>query len=600
VTRRTTPRFLRRRCGDESGFVIVFFAVLMVAMLGLAAIVVDLGQQRSSRRTAQSIADFAALGGGKALSAGDIGQACLDAVTYLNSNVKDLSPKINGPTFCAGNGNTANNVTLTSCSVNGGAAQATPTQTVGRYTLTVLYPVLDSDMADTRYTGAGKRAGLPCQRMGVRFGMTDPAYFGRIFGNSTTSVSRTAVVKQSNSRGSRIPALWLLDPYGCTALTVSGGAQLTLGDESVSPPIPGVATIDSDATQCSSNQHTVSASGTGTFLKAVPLTGLSSETGVISLYALPIDATDCGTGKACDQADVNGDRIAPQPSPALERATRAPVDWQYNCKRGPNVLTPIYPKYHGVPIGDCPIDVTSGPYIDQLVTAAGLVGPPISTSFARWSATKNCNVPTGTVVVTGNSWVDCSTLSIGAGTDLVFNGNVVFDGTVKMTGGSLSFNTGNTGTFPSACQAAVTISCLGSSSSNVAFAFFRNGDLNMTGGALNLHHTFMYQRGGSIKDTGGVAPTWSPPAEGPFAGLSLWSEAHTDYTISGGGGLDLTGVFFTPEADPFKITGGGGVNQQHAQFISYHLDISGSGELKLAPDQSRPLVIPPKAGLLIR
>jgi hypothetical protein len=304
------------------------------------------------------------------------------------------------------------------------------------------------------------------------------------------------------------------------------------------------------------------------------------------------------------------------PSPALERATRAPVDWQYNCKRGPNVLTPIYPAYHGVPIGDCPIDVTSGPYIDQLVAGVGTSGQPVSTSFARWSATKNCNVPTGTIVVPGNSWVDCSTLSIGAGTDLVFNGsstlsigagtdlvfngNVVFDGTVKMTGGSLSFNTGNAGTFPSACQAAVTISCLGSSSSNVAFAYFRSGDLNMTGGALDLHRTFMYQKGGSIKDTGGVAPTWNPPAEGPFAGLSLWSEAHSDYTISGGGGLDLTGVFFTPEADPFKITGGGGVNQQHAQFISYHLDISGSGELKLAPDKSRPLVIPPKAGLLIR
>jgi hypothetical protein len=97
-----------------------------------------------------------------------------------------------------------------------------------------------------------------------------------------------------------------------------------------------------------------------------------------------------------------------------------------------------------------------------------------------------------------------------------------------------------------------------------------------------------------------VAPVWSPPAEGPFASLSLWSEASTAYTISGGGGLDLTGVFFTPEADPFKITGGGGVNQQHAQFVSYHLDISGSGELKLAPDQTLHIAIPPRAGTLIR
>jgi len=71
--------------------------------------------------------------------------------------------------------------------------------------------------------------------MGVKVGITDRAYFGGIFGTSTLQTSRTAIVKQSNSRGSRIPALWLLDPYGCTALSVSGGAQLTLGDTTTSP-----------------------------------------------------------------------------------------------------------------------------------------------------------------------------------------------------------------------------------------------------------------------------------------------------------------------------------------------------------------------------
>jgi len=58
-------------------------------------------------------------------------------------------------------------------------------------------------------------------------------------------------------------------------------------------------------------------------------------------------------------------------------------------------------------------------------------------------------------------------------------------------------------------------------------------------------------------------------------------------------------VFFTPEAAPFKITGGGGVAQQHAQFISFHLTISGSGQLLMAPDP-QDVPIPPKRGLLIR
>ncbi|HEY4409116.1 MAG TPA: pilus assembly protein TadG-related protein [Acidimicrobiia bacterium] len=585
-----------RRARDEGGFVIVFFAILMVGMLGVAAVVVDLGQQRASRRVAQEIADLAATGAGKSLSQGSPGQACTDAITYINMNVKDLSPKIAASSFCTGQ--SANDVTATNCSVTGGTAQARPSTTVGRYTVTVLYPVLDSDIADSHYSGTGKRDGTPCQRMGVRISVTDRAYFARVFGTSTLQTSSLAVVKMSSSIGNRIPALWLLDPYGCTDLSISGGAQLTLGDASASPPIPGVATIDSDGTACSSNQSTLTSTGSGTFLNAVPLTGLNP--GLISLYALPQGATTC-TGTACDPADVNGGRIAPQPTPAPKRATRSPVDWRYNCKRGPNAFSPAYPAFHGVTLADCPADSNLPPYIDQLIAAVGTSGQPVSPSFTQWSTSQNCNVPTGTIVVNGDSWVDCNTLSIGAGTNLTFNGNVVFDGTVKMTGGSLSFNTGTTtSSLPSACQAAISPTCLASFSQNAAFTYFRNGDLNITGGALNFHRTFVYQKGGAVKDTGGSSPTWTPPTEGPFAGLSLWSEASAAYTINGGGGLDLNGVFFTPEANPFKVTGGGGVNQQHAQFISYHLDISGSGTLNLAPDLINPVIIPPTGGTLIR
>ena len=593
--RRRLTRGLFRRSNDERGMVLVLFAAMMVALLGMSAIVVDLSQQRSSRRSAQVIADLAALGGGKSLSAGDPGQACVDAITYLNTNVKDLSPKINAVGFCTQPGN---NVALTNCNVTGGAVQASPSTTVGRYAVTLAYPVLDEDMTDARYAGKGKRDGSPCQRMGVRVGIRDNTYFGRVFGASSLEVSRLAVVKMSNSRGSRIPALWLLDPYGCVSLSISGGARLTLGDTSVSPPIPGVATIDSDGTQCNQNQTTLDAGGTGTFLKAIPTTGVNP--GVISLYALPVDAETC-VGNACDQADVNNGSISPQPVPALERATRAPIDWRYNCKRGPTVFTPAYPAYHGVPMHDCPVDINLPPFVDQFTAIVGTSGQPVNSSFTRWTDTKSCNNPSGQIVVSGNTWVDCNQLNIGAGTDIVFNGNVVFDGKVKMTGGSLRFNPSNPASaLPSACRLAVTVTCAASSSQGAAWGYFRNGDLDVTGGTIRMDHTLIFQRGGGIKQTAGVAPTWSPPSEGPFRALSLWSEAHTDFTITGGGGLSLTGVFFTPEANPFKLTGGGGVNQQHAQFIAYKLTLSGSGELKLAPDLEEYVAIPPKAGTLIR
>jgi hypothetical protein len=82
------------------------------------------------------------------------------------------------------------------------------------------------------------------------------------------------------------------------------------------------------------------------------------------------------------------------------------------------------------------------------------------------------------------------------------------------------------------------------------------------------------------------------PTEGPFAGLAYWTDMpasasnaeRSSFTITGGSGANLTGVFFTPEASPFKLAGGGNWGQQHAQFISYQLTVTGGGVLTLAPD----------------
>jgi hypothetical protein len=73
----------------------------------------------------------------------------------------------------------------------------------------------------------------------------------------------------------------------------------------------------------------------------------------------------------------------------------------------------------------------------------------------------------------------------------------------------------------------------------------------------------------------------------------------SSFTITGGSGANLAGVFFTPEAAPFKIAGGGNWGQQHAQFISYQLTVTGGGILTMAPDPTA--VLPPTLkGYLIR
>src|SRR6185503_5659740 len=109
----------------ERGAVLVMTMLLLTALLGLTALVVDLGVVRSQVRVDQSVADFAALAGAKGLAANDPTGACQAAIQYVNQNAS-LSPAITPSTFCAGMG-------ATRCS--GGTGQAAPVTTSGSSTV---------------------------------------------------------------------------------------------------------------------------------------------------------------------------------------------------------------------------------------------------------------------------------------------------------------------------------------------------------------------------------------------------------------------------------------------------------------------------------
>jgi hypothetical protein len=582
---------MRRRSGDprrERGAVIIFFTLLLVGMLAITARVIDFGALRVRSGKNQAVADLAALAAGDKLSVGDYIGACRDAVEYLMVNAPPLSA-LNPNAVCAQSGN---DISKTTCSLSGGIAQARPEQTVGNYTVSIHFPVPDSEISDSR-SSIGVDDGRPCERMRVVVTSTEPAYFGSVLGMDSYTTTRSAVVRGGTDPRTRIPALWLLDPIGCTSLAVSGGSQITVG---VTSPdvIAGVVMVDSDASACSSNQDTISSSGASTKVVAVPTSG--DPQGVISLHALAPGATAC-VSPACNPADVSGGRIVPQPIGMGERATRAPVDWRYNCKSS-------YPDYHGIAIAGC--EDATPPYLDRLVSTIGSSGTPGrtsesgSTAYQRWTSSYSCS-PNGAVTVSGNWWVDCAGgLSIGNGTDVVFSGgNVVFDGGLSMTGGSLTFNSANTGTIPASCLPPnVSTPCTGTSSANAAFVYVRSGDWNMTGGLLDIDHAFVYMSG--YLKVASAAPSWSGPTEGPFAGIALWTEKSSNkFQINGGAGVDLNGIFFTPEADPMSLSGGGDWGQLHAQFVSYRVAVSGGGILTMAPDPQS-IALPPRDLQLIR
>jgi hypothetical protein len=64
--------------------------------------------------------------------------------------------------------------------------------------------------------------------------------------------------------------------------------------------------------------------------------------------------------------------------------------------------------------------------------------------------------------------------------------------------------------------------------------------------------------------------------------------------------MELTGIFFLPEAVPFTLNGGSPLLPQQAQFISFRAAIAGGAILTLAPLEIDPIIIPPPAPLLIR
>jgi hypothetical protein len=586
MRRRQAPR--PRRLQGEDGVFLVMWALLLVALLVMVAIAIDLDHARSSSRLDQSVADLAVLAGGGSLANGHFTSACTDAIKNLDLNLPNL-PAISAASFCA---QPANDVSQTVCSPGGTLTQAAPSITSGRYTVTLHFPVPDSEIAGAGYSGAGLNDGTPCQRMRIIITNTEPVFFSGIVGNRGLSVTRSATVRGHIGTTQIVPAMWLLDPTGCTSLAVSGGSQVTVGVDNPTPT-PGIISIDSDGSACSSNQDTVSVGGAGSQLLAVPTTG--SPSGAIHLFALPLGATTC-SDPACNIADVSSGAITPQPLGAEQRATRAPADWRYNCKTG-------YPTYHGIVIGDCPNALTTQPYMDNLRSAIGTNGLPAG--YVKYSAKIGCST-TGTInAPAGFNWlIDCPNFNISNGTDITFpDGNVVFDKNVnlKMTGGSISFNTNNpVAHLPAGCLTSVSAACSQDSSAAASVVYFRSGgNIAITGGTLSSNHALVYQDSGYVAMSGNP-PVWTAPIEGPFAGLALWSELSSNkYQITGGGGARLTGTFFIPEAAPFTLSGGGSWGQQHAQFIAFQAVVTGGGNFDMVPDSTL-LSIPPTSGFLIR
>ena len=161
--------------------------------------------------------------------------------------------------------------------------------------------------------GAGIEDGPQCDRMRLTVDSTEPAFFGGVVGANEYEVTRSATLRAGPGEHSKAPALWLLEPYGCGALSTGGaGTSIVVGDMSAVPPIEGLITVDSNGKQtsgsgaCSGGSTTVDVSQGQ--VHALPITQPADpdqDIGEIRLFAKSRWATACVV-PACDPADVAG------------------------------------------------------------------------------------------------------------------------------------------------------------------------------------------------------------------------------------------------------------------------------------------------------
>lgn len=570
----------RVRESDEAGAVLVITVLFMSIAIVMAALVLDIAQLRQDRASNRRTADLAAAAAATTLATpgGSGTTACEDGWAYFLTNTANHGPVTTTPTCSA--------TFSGACNPN---EARTATGQAGDYTVRFTYPVpfgsalLDRPDVVGGVTQAfyGNADGTACERIGFEIEQRQKAAFGVMAGrsqNTTTSRSVARAISQFDQGG--VIALLLLEETSCDSLTASGQAQILVegnGDK------PGYITVDSSATggsgshACNNNNRwaldAVGAQNSAIIAQPSPVSGAA---GIIRMYAL---APGQGNTKAYEPADVASGRLAPTPTPASRRIGRNPFDWRWNC-------VPVGRDGTGGTSDDCRFGRPA--YVNNLRTTIGIAGAPAGYSTYPRSSNPadKCNLQPSDPpinVPVGNWWVNCPS-GFKVSNQVQFGGgNLVFQNGIDVgSGGSLSIN-------------------VGTSSDTVVY--LRRGDVTKDAQAsLIMNRTFVHIDSGRISMGAGTGQlTWIAPLAGDFEDLALWSESTAQHDLGGQAQLQIDGVFFTPNADPFAYTGQSVQEQRvNAQFITRRMEVGGQGVLRLQPSPDRVAVLPAWGAALIR
>lgn len=649
-------RSLRGRLGKpaDAGAFAILYAVLVVVLLGMAAIVVDFASVREDRRLGRSATDSAALGGAEFLNAQAVGggspyTACLRAWKYLASTLQVAAPAGTCGSFAAYN----TPASLSTCSAAGTQpAEIDDDRTVGNRTFRVAWPIpksggtgfLTSDIAPGNVTQTfapgvdGPTAGTDwgCDRLGVAMFENAKFALGQVLGYSGTSTQVHSVARYNPTGGpaEAVAALNVLETTDCPTLRVTGGGKAIVGPTLDNGVVvgPGIIAVESDGLggPCKSTTTAITLNGSGSSLCAAsnPLNPLGTNCdglGTIRSYAIDTG----GSGYNPNDAPPNGVTLRPRPINEGSTYGWTPVTKKYGCEviacvpNGPNYISLLKAKLGGSGIPSSNYAGSAAPYVDPF--------PGAFTDVSAYFCPKTpAALPVGGFVP-GNYYVSC-TLDTAGRTVIFKGGTLVVDGGLVNASGCFVMNAPTC--TPTIVNAGTSSASITPAPARDALVYLR-GDGFDIGDRLMMPQTFVFQAGSAtslnVKTTTPVF--WTAPGAGTvtsgrttleqacfvaspspgavdqsclnsrFSRLAYWSEYAASTTkpdnFGGQGSLSLVGVFFTPRA-ALNLTGGSGYSAASAQFWARYLDINGTGTLVLSPDARSAIASPTGLVTLIR
>ena len=635
----------RRTRGDEGAYA-VLYAVVIVVILAMAALVIDVTMVRNDRRTNRSASDAAAIIGARTLGYGGTSPipACQAAMAYAETALNAT-----GSDDCL---NAFAGVPATLCT----AAKATGIplnafMAIAGRTVNVIWPVLDSstfiNSPDLENWGVNTAQpaqavdGDACARLGVAINDSTSTLFGTGlgFGGSQGTQSRSVGLAVQDFDNGEVPApLVVLDPTACAALAVSGGGTV-LVKATADFKFPGAIQVDSDGSGCTGNGTYVITTGPNSHIWALDTP--TGDPATIREYAIltnpdhkyaPTALGTCTNQSTEAGMTAGGWQLCPKP------IASGPISWtpwknRYNCAGNSPDGTPPPTASTSTTGSTCPQNVpgvtlpTPRDYVDQWYRYAKFTAPTLGTTPTHEVILPNnkgkCDI--GDRIFPVEVFANCD-LSISG--KAVFQKGLVVNGSVSVAGSDacIVFND-----VASQCTGPVVPadSARGVDGANVFIA----GDLSVTTKAdIVSTQTFMYVDGQfdinlstATKPTEGNVYISAPygrglpvavrdpctgstsnavaPKPACFEALAMWAPAFAPqskpFNLKGQTFLKIDGTLFTPKAY-FFFTGGTVDVQDRAQFVARILDITGSGQLTMIPNTDRSTLIPGTKSTLIR